>query len=137
IIAAEKPNVDGGNKKELEAALPALDAAKECNENVACWKGKLGDKNALVRRKAAYMLGRLAENDAGVISALVEVLGDADITVRNAALFALDRVALKGSPEALAKIDDLMRKEQGTVMGRNFAREAVGIAGRLQARQGA
>jgi HEAT repeat protein len=137
IIAAEAPNVDGGNKKELEAALPALDAAKECDANVACWKGKLADKNALVRRKAAYMLGRLVENDQAVIAALVEVLGDPEITVRNAALFALDRVALNGSPEALAKIDELLRKEQGTVMGRNFSTEAVGIAGRLQARHGA
>lgn len=137
VIAAEKSNVDGGNKKELEAALPVLDAAKECDENIACWKGKLSDKNALVRRKAAYMLGRLVENDQGVISALVEVLGDSDISVRNAALFALDRVALKGSPEAIAKIDELLQKEQGTVMGKQFATEAVGIAGRLKARQGA
>jgi HEAT repeat protein len=137
VIAAEKPNVDGGNRKELEAALPALKAAKECDENVQCWKGKLADKEALVRRKAAYMLGRLAENDASVIAALVEVLGDAEITVRNAALFALDRVALSGSPEAVAKIEELLQKEQGTVMGKSFSTEAVGIAGRLQARHGA
>jgi HEAT repeat protein len=137
IISAEKSNVDGGNKKELEAALPALNAAKECDENVQCWKGKLADKDTLVRRKAAYMLGRLVENDASVIAALVEVLGDPEITVRNAALFALDRVALKGSPEAVAKIEDLLQKEQGTVMGKNFSTEAVGIAGRLQARHGA
>lgn len=136
LINAEKPNVDGGNKKEFEEALPALDAAAECDEDVACWRQKLRDPNAIVKRKAAYMLGRLVEGDKETIEALNELLGAREIGVRHAALFALDRVAVNGSPETVARIEDLIEREAGTVIGRSFAAEAVGISGRLLARSG-
>lgn len=136
LIRGEKPNVDGGNKKEFEEALPALDAAEECDEDVECWKKKLGDSNPIVKRKAAYMLGRLVEGDEATIEALNALLSDREISVRHAALFAIDRVAVNGSPSTVARIEDLIERETGTVIGRNFASEAVGISGRLLARSG-
>ena len=88
---------------------PALDAAEACDEDIACWVGKLDDSDVLVARKAAYMLGRFGGGNAEAIGALTGKLDHADIQIRLAALTALDHVATDGAPAAVQRIDDRVR----------------------------
>lgn len=122
-----------GYKRNFEANLPLLEAAVACDEQVACWISKLdGDKDTAT--KAAYMLGRVGEGKAEVVTALVSKLDHPEIEVRLAALQSLDHVATKGSPEAVAKIEEMRKTEEGRSIWNNFKRQAVPVQARLRAR---
>jgi hypothetical protein len=110
---------------------PMISLAVTCDVDVACWVSKLSSSDKLELRKSAYMLGRLARGNADAVKALVPLLGHAQIEVRLAALNAVDRIADKGSPEAVAKIDSLEATEGGRKIWKDFAREGLPIRSRL------
>lgn len=114
----------------------AIAVAIECDSDIACYIGKLGDSDVDVARKAAFMLGRLGRGNADVITALVEKLSHPDVSVRLSVVAALDRVATEGSQEAVDKIDELRETEEGRSVWTNFSREALPIQARLRARAG-
>lgn len=126
----------GGYRERFQEAEPALAAADACNEDVACYIGKLGDSNALVVRKAIYMIGRGGRGNAQAITALVGKLGHTDPQVRLDALYALDKVASAGSAEAVERIGQLRQAEEGTAIWRQVGGEAIRVQGRLRARMG-
>ena len=119
-----------------EQTAKAIAEAIECDANVACYLGKLGDSDPEVARKAAFMLGRLGRGNAEVIAGLVERLGHPEILVRLSSVAALDRVANEGSQEAVDKIEELRETEEGRAVWTNFSREALPIQARLRARLG-
>jgi len=134
LIRREDASADGGERENFEKNVPALDAATSCDEDVACWIGKLGDSDALVVRKASYMLGRFGRANGDAIAALVQRLGHTDIAVRLAVLTAIDRIAVSGSAEGVAKIDELQEAEEGRKIWSDFSREALPIQARLRNR---
>ncbi len=149
LIGKEPASEKGGYRERFEQLSPALDAARECNENVACWVKKLQtdpkpvkieagqiDPGKLLLRKAAYMLGRLGRGNAQAIEALVARLDHPDIQVRLAALAALDRAAVRGSEKAVAKIAQMREKEEGRAVWAQFSREALPVQARLRNRAG-
>jgi HEAT repeat protein len=73
-----------------ELAKP-LDAARACGEDAHCWLPKLRDPAPLVRARAAYELGRAAAADA--VPVLVQAAADDQLSVREAAVRALDWLA--------------------------------------------
>lgn len=114
---------------------PILEAATTCNEDLACWQTKLTDANALVARKAAYMVARYGRGQAPAVAALVAQLGHSDEEVRGEILYALDYAATSGSPEASARIDELRATEQGRAIWSHTESLALAIQARLSARQ--
>ena len=55
----------------------------------AKWAEALHDRDAKVRKKAAFTLGNIGPSDAAVLPALIEALRDADAEVRYEAILAL------------------------------------------------
>jgi HEAT repeat protein len=91
----------------LADALATLLAGEECKAATDCWVGKLKDKNARVRERAAYTLGAL--QDPAAVDALVGVCKDEELGVRRAAYIALDWMSAAPAAKAavVAKRDQL------------------------------
>jgi HEAT repeat protein len=87
---------------EMQPELVRLQAAKECGEKVDCWIGKLKDKDARVRDRAAYALGRAGDKKAA--DAIVAVLKDPNLETRYAYIWALGRVGTKAQVSQLKAI---------------------------------
>jgi HEAT repeat protein len=121
-------------KEQLSDHLPLFAAANACDSNVACWTGKLKDNDKVVLRKAASVLARFGRGDDKAIHALVALFAHRDLEVRNEALSAVDFMAVKGSKEAVDKIDELEAVEGGRSIWNNFKREALPTRSRLQLR---
>jgi HEAT repeat protein len=135
-IANEKPSEAGGYREKFEERNPLLDLANECDTNVDCWVSKASSADADKARKGAYMLGRYAKGKDKAIGALVGQLGNEDLGVRLSALMALDKIAVKGSPGAVSKIDELRTREEGQSVWTRFRGEALPIQARLRSRAG-
>lgn len=134
VVAKEPSSSAGGYREKFEEHEPLLKLAEECDESVDCWVKKVGDADAKIARKAAYMIGRYGEGNKAAIVALVGQLGNEDLGVRLAALMALDQIAVEGSPDAVAKIDDLRKREEGQSLWTQFRGEALPIQARLRSR---
>jgi hypothetical protein len=162
-IENEPPSEEGGYREKFAQLTPALDSAKECDENLDCWVKKLKegpklkedkdegegkktkeqekedkkkkiDTKSLLLRKDAYMLGRLGRNKDKAIKALVQKLDHRDIKVRLAALQALDRIAVNGSEAAVDKIQKLRETEEGRSIWTQFRKQALPVQARLRTR---
>jgi HEAT repeat protein len=131
---SESDDESGGYRERFQEAEPALAAADACDMDVACWVGKLADSNALVVRKAVFMLGRLGRGNEQAITALIGKLDHRDAQVRLDALYALDTIANAGSQAAVDRIAELRHAEEGTAIWRQVGTEAVRVQGRLRAR---
>ena len=95
-------------KTSVESGLKALNAAGECKENPTCWKGKLSDTSAAVRRRAVRELGWSADQNS--LADLLKAAEDDDPRVRIAAHSAL--VRLKGvDVEKLKSIHETWSKK--------------------------
>jgi HEAT repeat protein len=121
-------------KEQLTDHVPLFAVTNECDANVECWTGKLKDQDKVVLRKAASMLARYGRGNDKAIHALVQLFSHRDLEVRNEALSAVDAVAVKGSKEAIDKIDELEAAEGGRSIWNNFKREALPERSRLQLR---
>ena len=135
-IASEKRSQDGGYREKFEERKPLLALAQECDTSVECWVSKAGRPESDKARKGAYMLGRYASGNEKAIEALVGQLGSEDLGVRLSALMAIDRIAVNGSPAAVAKIDELRAREEGQSVWTRFRVEALPIQARLRSRVG-
>ena len=134
-IASEKPSEAGGYREKFAEHQPLMDLATECDTTVACWVEKVDAADTNTARKAAYMLGRYGAGSSEAIDALVGQLGSEDIGVRLAALMALDQIAEDGAPDAVLKIDELRRREEGQSVWTMFRVEALPVQARLRSRQ--
>ncbi|HEX7479857.1 MAG TPA: hypothetical protein VF331_18795 [Polyangiales bacterium] len=115
---------------------PLFAAADECDESVECWSGKLKSDEKLLLRKAISMLARYGRSNDKAIHGLVQLFNHRDLEVRNEALGAVDAIAVKGSKEAVSKIDELETVEGGRSIWNNFKREALPTRSRLMLRGG-
>jgi HEAT repeat protein len=121
-------------KEQLTDHVPLFAVTNECDANVECWIGKLKDQDKVVLRKAASMLARYGRGNDKAIHALVQLFSHRDLEVRNEALSAVDAIAVKGSKEAIDKIDELEAAEGGRSIWNNFKREALPERSRLKLR---
>ncbi len=137
-----------GERLSFEHAIgPRIEVANECDEDIACYRGKLGEqvrqgenaqeeraRRMFVIEKAAFMISRLGRGDAESLTTLIELLGDNDINIRMLALRTIDRIATGGSPEAVARIGELVERGEGTSIGNRFKIEALPTQARLATR---
>jgi HEAT repeat protein len=119
--------------EQQNAAL--LAAAEECNVDIACWATKLDAKDENVARKATYMLARLGRGNGAAIAALTKKLDDQRELVRGDALSAIDFVAVKGAPEAVQKIEQVRKAEEGRAIWNHVKDRALSTQARLAARK--
>jgi hypothetical protein len=138
-VIEREPGADDGGFKTLftEQNDKALRVAAECNEDVACYIRKLGDRDGAVAQKAAYMLARYGQNNAEAITALIAQVGNSDAKVRGDVLYALDHCADAGSAAAVARIEELQRVEEGRAIWNQVKTLALATASRLRHRAGA
>ena len=94
--------------KVVKTYRARIEAAKTCNTDAACWKGKLTDSNALVRERAAMQLGWAKDTSAE--AELIKAAEDDDSKVRNAAVSALGNLG-KADVAALEKIHETWAKK--------------------------
>lgn len=134
VIAAEPSPEDGGFKPALEESAPALAAAEECDQDVACWTRKLGDANPVMVRKAAYMLARYGRGNAEAITSLVQKLDHSNEEVRGDVLYALDHIAVRGSAAAVEKIEKMRQTEEGRAIWNHIKQLAIPTQARLRVR---
>lgn len=121
-------------KEQLPDHIPLFAASAACDATIDCWTGKLKDTDKIMLRKAASMLARFGRGDQKAIHALVQLFSHRDLEVRNEALSSVDAMAVKGSKEAIDKIDELEAAEAGRSIWNNFKREALPTRSRLQLR---
>lgn len=131
FIAGDKSPYKGTFESQNGALLKA---ATECDETVACWTKKLDDKDENVARKATYMLARIGRGKPEVIAALVSKLDHPRELVRGDVLSALDYAAVKGSPEAVAKISAIKKAEEGRGSWAHIKERALATQAKLAAR---
>jgi HEAT repeat protein len=132
LIASDKSPYQATFESQNKALLAAAEA---CDVAIACWGKKLDDKDENVARKATYMLGRLGRGNAEAIAALVKKLDDPRELVRGDVLSALDFAAVKGSPEAVQKIESIRKAEEGRAIWNHVKERALGTQARLAARK--
>ena len=90
-----------GAKKHEEVIAKygkALDAAKVCKTDAACWAKKLDDATLVVRERAAYEVGR--SGNASLVGELTKRLREKDLDARLAVIQGCDWL-IHDSPEAL------------------------------------
>lgn len=131
-LAAVIERVDEDEAYVYESFAGMIAAANECDEEVACWLGKLDDDESA--EKAAAMLALLGRGNARVVDALIDQLDHVEVTVRNAAVMALDHVATAGSARAVRTIEELREHEEGRAIWNEFARIAMPVRARLSLR---
>jgi HEAT repeat protein len=111
-----------------------LAVAEVCDQDLACWIKKLDDKDENVARKAAYMLARLGRGQPEALAALVSKIDHPKEMVRGDVLSALDFVAVKGSAEGVAKIEQLRKAEEGRASWNHVKERALATQAKLAAR---
>ena len=131
FIAADKSPFKATFETQNRALLKA---ATECDVDSACWTKKLDEKDENVVRKATYMLARVGRGKPAVIKALVAKIDHPKELVRGDVLSALDFVAVQGSPEAVAKIDQLRKAEEGRGSWNHIKERALATQAKLAAR---
>jgi HEAT repeat protein len=136
VIDDEPGPEEGGFQQNFRENAPALATAEECHEDLDCYVGKLGDDDPMVVRKAAYMIARYGRGNAEAAAALIPHIDHRDQHVRGDVLYALDWVATEGSPEAVAKIDEVRETEEGRSSWNQIKELAMAVRARLQTRAG-
>jgi HEAT repeat protein len=134
VIDAEP---EGGQIRHMfEEMDAALDTADQCDDDVQCYVGKLGDSNPMVVRKAAYMIARYGRGNAPALTALIEQIDHRDVSARGDVLYAIDWVATHGSPQAVAEIDRIREAEEGRSSWTQIQSVAMAVRARLKSRSG-
>jgi len=113
-------DVPAGAKKHEETIASytkALEAAKECKAEAACWVKKLDDKTLVVRERAAYEVGR--SNNPALIGELTKRLREKDLDARLAIIQGADwlihdsKEAMKAAQSASPDLQKQLGEERG------------------------
>ena len=105
----EKTQKDVTVSKVVKESLKRIQAYAQCKQDANCWIGKLSDKEAVVREKAAYELGRIGDQKA--VDPLLKIINDQSENVRFAIIWAFDRLTPK---KAIEPIEELITEEKGS-----------------------
>jgi HEAT repeat protein len=116
-----------------------LDASVACGSDVGCWAGKLGDRSAAVRDRAALEVGRTggAKEAAALADAVVRpVADDADLAARYHAVLALGwisaREKLSAGGTIADRIDAMLAADRGRTLTAGANDDALRVATRLR-----
>ncbi len=124
-LSSDKPKMDAlvndeknaDFKKWIGEQAERVNAAAECKEDLKCWQGKLKDKSARVRERAAYELAWMASGSGAQADtardALYAALKDDDNEVRYAAIIGVGRNLPKNGAAVADQIQKQLDEEKG------------------------
>ncbi len=135
ILTAKPQGEAADYRKSFEKYLPLLSLASACDSKLSCWLGKLKSDDSQSVRKAAYMAVRFGRGKPEVVQALVEALRSSASSARADLLYALDQAATKGSAEAVAAIEELSEREEGSARWSQVKPLAMAVQARLESRK--
>jgi len=121
--------------RDTEAVLRPLLA--RCDDELGCYRAVLTgthddpDRRATEVEKATVMIARLGVGDEASAAALVPLLSAPDLRVRLSAAEAIDAIAVHGSADAVAAIEDLREREVGRSIWSSFQTIALPLRARL------
>lgn len=133
VVLAEPRASEAGFGEALAVILPTLAIAARCEADLLCWTARLRDPDPAVATKAIAMVGRYGNADRGTLVALAGVLDHTEATVTGSALRAINHLAVRGSPEVIARIEALMNRPESEAT-RAFNPPASAVARRLRSR---
>lgn len=136
IAAEERRGDDAIMTSSFRELLPILELTRSCTD-VACWTGKLTDRDARVVRKATHMLVTLGGTQASsAVEGLVRNLGHNNEEARVDILYAIDALSPQGNPAAVTRIDELEHQEEGRAIWEHTKPLMLQTRARLAARAG-
>ena len=103
--------------EKLAEWKPGFDAAAECNDDLTCWKAKLGDASQpwIVREKAAFMVARVSLGDVDVALELAEAFSVRDPDARASMAWLTAAILGHGAkrcPACAAELQGTMDQEK-------------------------
>ncbi len=114
---ADVPATVKKHEETIAKYVKALEAAKTCKGDGACWVGKLDDATLVVRERAAYEVGR--SGNPALVTELTKRLREKDLDARLAIIQGCDwlihdsKEAAKGAQAALPDLQKQLGEERG------------------------
>lgn len=126
----------GQVQRQLETIRSVASVARECEDgDLACYTGKLGDRESAVVRKAAYMIAWTAgANAAAARTALLAKADHPDPLVRRSIHTALDSLSPSGCPECVTRLEAVIAAERGQESKSLMHLEAQMLMARMRSR---
>jgi HEAT repeat protein len=123
---------------QLATIRQVAGVARDCNDgDLACYQGKLGDREKAVVRKAAYMIAWTGSENAAARQALLQRADNPDPLARRSINIAIDTLSPHGCPECITRLDTIISAEQGQESRSLMNLEQEMLIARLRARAGA
>lgn len=123
---------------QLATIRQVAGVARDCNDgDLACYQGKLGDREKAVVRKAAYMIAWTGSENAAARQALLQRADNPDPLARRSINIAIDTLSPHGCPECITRLDSIITAEQGQESRSLMNLEQEMLIARLRARAGA
>lgn len=127
-----------GIVRQLATIRSVASVAHDCNDgDLACYQGKLGDRERAVVRKAAYMIAWTGGDNAGARQALLQRADNPDPLARRSINLAIDALSPHGCPECITRLDAIITAERGQESRSLMNLEQEMLIARLRARAGA
>lgn len=140
-LLAENPDASSeisGIVRQLATIRAVASVAHDCNDgDLACYQGKLGDRERAVVRKAAYMIAWTGGDNAGARQALLQRADNPDPLARRSINLAIDALSPHGCPECITRLDTIITAERGQESRSLMNLEQEMLIARLRARAGA
>ncbi|MEZ4393290.1 MAG: hypothetical protein R3A48_19570 [Polyangiales bacterium] len=140
-LLAENPDAASeiqGIVRQLATIRSVASVAHDCNDgDLACYQGKLGDRERAVVRKAAYMIAWTGGDNAGARQALLQRADNPDPLARRSINLAIDALSPHGCPECITRLDAIVAAERGQESRSLMNLEQEMLIARLRARAGA
>jgi HEAT repeat protein len=128
--AAERALSDNDERVRASALATLVHTAGHDALVWAAWSSAVDDGSAAVRRRAAELAPALPrDNLAGITGTLVRMLSDRDVTVVEAAAWALGELAGGGTDTAVVDAVSFVARDHGDPIAREAAVAALGALG--------
>jgi HEAT repeat protein len=122
---------------QLQTIRAVGGVARDCNDgDLACYQGKLGDREKAVVRKAAYMIAWTGGENAAARQALLERADSTDPLARRSINVAIDSLSPHGCAECITRFEAIITAERGQESRSLMNLEQEMLIARLRARAG-
>jgi len=134
VLTREPQGEEADYRNVFKKNIPMLDLARTCDSDLKCWVAKINDPDLNTARKAIHMAVRYGRGQASVVDALVASLQKGSPKLRSDVLYALDQASIKGSKPAVAAIEELATREEGSAEWNQIKSLAMAVQARLTGR---
>jgi hypothetical protein len=126
-----EPDGDVRDALEMMGMPGGLALHRRCLRDTACWAAHLHDEASTDAQTAAAALAILGQTDAAALPALEAALDVRDEEVFVEILYAIDRVAVNGSPSIVTALDRMRTDLLGTRFYSHMQPLVIAVLARL------